>query len=397
MVSGKRILLGVTGSIAAYKAVDLLRKLQERGADVRVAMTKNASRFVAPITFEALTRRPVLIDEWEDRERAGIAHISYTDDIDLCLVAPATANIIGKVASGIADDTLTSAIMARECPLVMAPAMNDRMYRNPVLQRNILTLKSHGVRIIEPEAGPLACGSIGQGRLADGELIVQEVSSLFIPKDLAGQKVLVTAGPTREYIDPVRFISNPSTGKMGYAIAAAARDRGATVLLITGPTALAPLHGVTTMPVSSAEEMRQAVLEQVENSQVVIMAAAVSDFKPTVSAERKIKKEEAHTTLHLERTGDILMELGNRVGKRLLVGFAAETDDVIQNARKKLERKNMDMIVVNDVLKQGAGFGADTNAVTLIDRQGRVIDLPLMPKSEIASRIIDAIVQLTLK
>jgi phosphopantothenoylcysteine decarboxylase/phosphopantothenate--cysteine ligase len=394
MLSGKRILLGVTGSIAAYKAVDVLRRLKESGADVRVVMTKNATRFISPLTFETLSGKPVLCDEFQDWARSSIGHIDVAANQDLALIAPATANIVGKAAAGIADDALTTALMALECPVVMAPAMNDRMYRNPVLRRNIQFLKEQGVRFIEPETGPLACGTTGQGRLADPSRIVQEITSMLVSQDLAGVTILVTAGPTREPIDMVRFISNPSSGKMGYAIAAAARDRGAQVVLISGPSHLPLPYGVKTVRVLSADDMYRAVMEHIEGTQIVIMAAAVSDFKPAVFTDRKIKKHEAPTILQLEPTRDILLELGKTAGKRFLVGFAAETDNMRQNALKKLQEKNLDMIVANDLVRAGAGFGTDTNAVTIIDRNGTETELPVMPKSEIAAHILDKIVEL---
>ena len=395
-MSGKRILLGVTGSIAAYKAVDVLRRLQEQGAEVHVAMTRHAARFVSRLTFEALSGRPVLCEERSDgeQEQYGIGHIDATEDLDAAIVAPATANIIGKIASGIADDPFTSALMALGCPLLIAPAMNDRMYRNPVLQKNIRTLKDMGMRFIEPGTGSLACGAVGQGRLADTDRILDELAALFAPQDLAGKTVLVTAGPTREFIDTVRFISSPSTGKMGYALAAAARERGADVILVTGPTPLEHPQGVRVVPVISASEMRNAVNVHVDQSTIVIMAAAVSDFKPLHTADRKIKKDEAPGTLELERTVDILQELGKKKGKRILVGFAAETENLEKNALKKLADKNLDLIVANDLLKAGSGFGADTNAVVIYDRAQNRTELPTMPKSRIAAAIMDSIVAL---
>jgi phosphopantothenoylcysteine decarboxylase/phosphopantothenate--cysteine ligase len=394
VLSGKRILLGVTGSIAAYKAVDILRRLLERGVEVRVAMTGHAARFVPSLTFETLSGRPVLCDEFREGERTSIGHIETTDGLDAAIVAPATANIIGKLAAGIADDSLTSALMALDCPLVIAPAMNDRMHRNPVLRRNVEMLAGLGVRFVEPGTGSLACGVTGPGRLAETERIIGELASLFQPKDLAGRTVLVSAGPTREPIDAVRFISNLSTGKMGYALAAAAKDRGADVLLVSGPTHLIPPPGVKVISVVSAGEMHDAIREQLRRCDIVIMAAAVSDFRPLQSSGRKIKKEEAPATLQLERTVDILKELGKTEAKPLLVGFAAETDDVEQNALKKLKDKNLDMIVMNDLLKPGSGFGADTNAVTIFDRSGKRYELPTLPKPEIARRIMNVVVEL---
>ena len=393
-LDGKRVLLGVSGSIAAYKAVDILRRLQEKGADVTVVMTKNATRFVTRLTFETLSGKPVLSDEFQEAERNGIGHIDITAGLDIALVAPATANIIGKVASGIADDALTTALTAVACPLIMAPAMNDRMYRNAVVRKNIAFLKEQGVRFVDPDTGPLACGTIGQGRLAEIEKIVQAVSSALPVNDLAGLTVLVTAGPTREQIDAVRFISNPSTGKMGYAIAEAARERGAKVILISGPTQIAPPEGVTLVPVQSAHDMHMAVMGHVAGSQIVIMAAAVSDFKPTVLSDRKIKKQEASLVINLERTEDILSAAAKAPGRKLLVGFAAETDNVLENAIQKLKSKDLDMIVVNDLMKQGAGFGSDTNAVVIIDRAGVQTELHMMPKREIARRIIDKVAEL---
>lgn len=394
LLSGKRVLLGVTGSIAVYKAVDLLRRLTAGGAEVRVAMSKHAAKFVSRLTFETLSHGPVLFDEFSGSSQGAIGHIEITKDLDLAIVAPATANIIGKIAAGIADDALTSALMALDCPLVIAPAMNDRMYRNVVLQKNIAFLKQSGVRFVEPGTGDLACGSTGRGRLADSDLIMQELSSLLSPRDLAGKIVLVTAGPTREFIDAVRFISSPSTGKMGYALAAAARDRGAEVILITGPTQLASPWGVKVVSVASASDMHRAVKEHLDRSHIVIMAAAVSDFKPLQTSDRKIKKEDVPQTLQLGRTVDILHEIGNAGGNQLLIGFAAETDDIQQNALKKLKEKQLDLIIVNDLLRSGSGFGADTNAVTIIDRSGKITELPTMPKTVIAASLMSTISEL---
>jgi phosphopantothenoylcysteine decarboxylase/phosphopantothenate--cysteine ligase len=393
-LSRKQILLGVTGSIAAYKAVDILRRLQERGADVRVAMTGNAEHFISRLTFETLSGRPVLCDEFGGADRSKIGHIEITEGLDAALIAPATANFIGKMASGIADDALTSAVMALACPLLIAPAMNDRMFRNPVLQRNIQVLKDLGTRFIEPGTGSLACGTIGQGRLADVDRIIHELASLMVPKDLTGKTVLVTAGPTHEAIDAVRFITNPSSGKMGYALAHAARMRGANVVLVTGPTQIPPPRDIAIIPVVNADHMRRAVLDHLEQSDVVIMAAAVSDFRPRHASDRKVKKSEAPLTLDLERTVDILQEIGRMPGKRLLVGFAAETDNVVKNAENKLREKNLGLIVVNDVLKTGSGFGTDTNSVVIIDHRGTRVELPTMPKSEIAARVLDSVVDL---
>jgi len=398
MLSGKNILLGVSGSIAAYKSVDVLRRLQELGADVRVVLSRNASRFVSPLTFSALTRRPVLTDEFVNEGWGAMGHVSVTDGIDLVLIAPATANIIGKTASGIADDALSTAVIAASCPMIMAPAMNERMYRNKILQRNLSALRTAGMRVVEPECGTLACGVSGQGRLASTDSIIEAAKEvLCAKKDLSGNAVLVTAGPTREPIDAVRFISNPSSGKMGYALASAACDRGAEVILISGPVALTPPQGVHFIPVTTASEMRKAVLDHYEQCRIVIMAAAVSDFRPTRPVERKIKKEEAASEIHLERTEDILRELGTRKDGRLLVGFAAETGDLVAEAERKLKQKNLDLIVANPIGTAGSGFGSDTNAATIICRGSAPEKLPLMTKEQLAARIIDKVAEFKAK
>lgn len=394
MMSGKRILLGITGGIAAYKAVDVLRRLREQDAEVRVVMTRNATRFVTPLTFSALSGMPVLTDEFTEGEWGSMGHIAVTDGLDLALVVPATANIIGKMAAGIADDALSTALMAAECPIIVAPAMNDRMYRNAVLQKNIAGLRTIGVRFVDPESGALACGTTGQGRLASPESVLQAVVAVLAPRSLAGVNVLVTAGPTREPIDAVRFISNPSTGKMGYALAVAARDRGAEVLLVSGPTQLPPPQGVDFIAVTTAAEMDRAVKDHVGRCQVVIMAAAVSDFRPREISERKIKKDIAPLQVTLEPTTDILLGLGKSKEGRLLVGFAAETDALVLNSREKLSRKNLDLIVANDITAPGSGFGADTNRATMIDRQGTIDELPSMSKEELSVRIIDKVIEL---
>jgi phosphopantothenoylcysteine decarboxylase/phosphopantothenate--cysteine ligase len=394
MISGKRILLGVSGGIAAYKAVDVLRRLREQDAEVRVVMTRNATRFVSALTFSALSGMPVLTDEFAEGDRGSMGHIAVTDGLDLALVVPATANIIGKMAAGIADDALSTALMAADCPIIVAPAMNDRMYRNAVLQRNIAGLRSVGVRFVDPETGVLACGTKGQGRLAIPETILEAVVAVLSPKSLAGVNVLVTAGPTREPIDAVRFISNPSTGKMGYALAAAARDRGATVLLVSGPTQLPTPQGIDLISVTTAAQMDRAVKDHAGRCQVIIMAAAVSDFRPLGASDRKIKKNSALLQIQLEPTTDILQDLGEKKERRILVGFAAETDAPILSAREKLARKNLDLIIANDITVPGSGFAVDTNKAILIDREGSVDELPSMSKAELAGRIIDKIVEL---
>lgn len=393
-LSGKRILLGVTGSIAAYKAVDLLRRMQDHGAHVRVAMTRNAERFVSRLTFETLSRMPVLSEEFRMQGQSGVGHIEATDNIDAVVIAPATADVIGKIAAGIADDTLTSAVMAASCPLVIAPAMNDRMYCNPILKRNIESLKGLGVRFVDPDTGGLACGAVGQGRLAEIERIIAGIAAVFKPQRMKGRSVLVTAGPTREAIDAVRFISNPSTGKMGYALAAAACDEGADVILVTGPTQIPVPPGVRVVAVESAREMYDAVLTHSQSAQIIVMAAAVSDFRPVSAAPHKVKKDEASMTLQLERTADILQDLGRMKKQRVLIGFAAETDNVERNARKKLEDKNLDLIIANDVNQDGAGFAVDTNSVVILGRSGMRRELKTMAKIDIARAIMDEIIGL---
>jgi phosphopantothenoylcysteine decarboxylase/phosphopantothenate--cysteine ligase len=394
-LAGKRILLGVSGSIAAYKAPEIVRRLKEQGADVRVVMTQNAERFVSDLTFSAVSGNPVLSDEFRDSGWGAMGHISVTEDVDLVVVAPATANIIGKMASGIADDALSTVLAAVSCPVLIAPAMNDRMYSNRVLQRNIEFLSSVGVRFVEPGSGPLACGTEGQGRLAETDCIVRAAAEMIRSRGaLAGVPVLVTAGPTREPIDAVRFISNPSSGRMGYALAETARDRGAEVVLVSGPSSLVPPRGVRMVAVTTAAQMRDAVEEQARHAGIIIMAAAVSDFRPIAPEQRKIKKGSASLTIELEPTDDILRSLGNRKGDRILVGFAAETDDLVRNARKKLEEKYLDLIVANDVSLPGSGFGTATNAAVLIDRAGSVIEVPLMSKEDLAVRILDKVEEL---
>ena len=394
ILTGKRILLGVSGGIAAYKAVEVLRKLMELGAEVRAVMTRNAARFVAPLTFSALSGKPVLTDEFSEDGWGPMGHIAVTDGLDLALVAPATANIIGKLSAGIADDALSTALMAAECPVIIAPAMNERMFRNALLQRNIGNLRAVGVRIVEPEIGALACGTSGQGRLASPDRIVQAVQAALSLKDLVGMTVLVTAGPTREPIDAARFISNPSTGKMGYALAAEARNRGADVMLISGPTHLHPPQGVNHRSVTTAAEMHRAVRDHAGRCQIIIMAAAVSDFRPKEPSERKLKKEGASLTITLERTEDILQGLGDAREGQVLVGFAAETDDIIRNAGDKLKKKNLDLIVANTIGLPGSGFASDMNEAVLMERGGNITELPRMTKTELAARIMDAIVEL---
>ncbi len=392
MLRDKKIVLGVCGGIAAYKAAELVRLYVKAGAEVFVVMTEAARQFVTPLTFQTLSGNPVhgeLFDLIQERE---IGHISLAERADLVVVAPATANLVGKVASGIADDLLTTTLMATRAPVLFAPAMNSNMWENPIYQHNQGKLQKLGYHFLEPATGLLACGWEGKGKLPDPEVILAETRRLLSPRDLAGQTLLVTAGPTREEIDPVRFLSNYSSGKMGYAIARAAVERGARVLLVSGPTALAAPLGVEFHPVVSACQMQQAVLKLAPSCSVVVMAAAVADYRPAVRSSRKIKKSAGdRLSLELERNPDILAGLGRLGGERLLVGFAAETEDLLSNARQKLKEKNLDLIVANDVTREGAGFDVDTNIVRLLYRDGRDEEFPQMSKDDVAGMLLDRI------
>ena len=391
MLRGKVILLGVTGGIAVYKAVELLRLLTKAGAAVHVVMTRSATEFVTPLTFQTLSGQPVHLELFNLISEQQIGHISLAERADLCLVAPATANFVGKLACGIADDLLSTTIMATRAPVLIAPAMNVHMYQNPIYRENEARLKGHGYLFVAPACGMLACGYQGEGKLQEPEVIFEEVLSALSPKPLAGERILVTAGPTREEIDPVRYISNHSSGKMGYALARAARLRGAQVTLVTGPTAIAPPYGVSVVQVESALDMRRAVLERLESTDIVIKAAAVADYRPRLRSEMKVKKTVASLAIELEKNPDILAELGAAKGGRLLVGFAAETQDLVANAAAKLTAKNLDLIVANDVSQEGAGFNVDTNIVKLLFRDGRVEELPIMGKEQLAGIILERV------
>ena len=388
------IALGIGGGIGAYKAVEVARGLQKNGHDVIAVMTRNARRFVGPLTFEAITRHKVLTDQFAPGANSDIEHISIASSIDLLLVAPATANVIGKFANGIADDFLSSLYLATKAPVLLAPAMNTHMLEHAAVQRNLEQLASQGVRFVDPGAGYLACGWIGKGRLAEPAEIVTAAEQLLKPAGLLrGARLLITAGPTREALDPVRFVGNRSSGKMGYALAAAARGRGADVILVSGPTALKPPAGVEVVHVTTAAEMHQAVMKEAGTAAVVIMAAAVADYAPDAAATQKIHKDQDTMTLTLVRTPDIIGELGRRragQGTPLLVGFAAETTDVIPQARKKLRAKGVDLVVANDVSRADAGFEVDTNEVTLVSADGDET-LPLQSKTAIAERVLDRI------
>lgn len=392
MLKGKRIVVGVSGGIAAYKACDLVSKLKKLNAEIDVIMTRSAMEFVQPQTFQALTQNPVTVDMFQTPRYWDIEHISLAQKADVLVVAPATANIIGKVANGIADDMLSTTIMASTAKIVFAPAMNTKMYENKIVQHNIERLKQLGYLFVSPGSGRLACGDVGVGKLADVDEIVQFIINTAMPKqDLAGKRVLITAGPTVEKIDPVRYITNHSSGKMGYALAEGAKSRGAEVILVSGPTNLVPPVGVDFIPVQSTDEMLQAVMGRYDEQDIVIKAAAVADYRPESISNRKIKKQEGSLSIQLVRNPDILMELGKKKNKQILVGFAAETDNVIDYAKGKIQKKNLDLIVANDVTQEGAGFGTDTNVVYLIDREGNTKQLDLAPKLDIAHKILDRI------
>jgi phosphopantothenoylcysteine decarboxylase / phosphopantothenate---cysteine ligase len=393
-LQAKTIVLGVTGGIAVYKAVELLRLLTKAGATVHVIMTRAATEFVTPLTFQTLSGNPVHTELFNLIQEQEIGHISLADRADALVIAPATANCIGKLANGIADDLLTTTAMATKAPLLVAPAMNVNMYEHPAYQENEQKLRRLGCRLVDPEPGFLACGWQGKGRLAPPEQIFAELCRLLTPQDLAGQTVLVTAGPTREELDPIRFISNHSSGRMGYALAQAARQRGARVILISGPVALPAPVGVELVAVESACQMRQAVMERVADSTVVIKAAAVADYRPVLRNDQKIKKQGERLTIELERNPDILAELGRLEKPPLLVGFAAETTELQAHAATKLTAKNLDMIVANDVTQEGAGFNVSTNVCQLLFRDGRVEPLALMDKQELACLILDRVLAL---
>lgn len=395
MLQGKCVVLGVTGGIAVYKAVELLRLMVKAGAEVHVVMTRSAQEFVTPLTFQTLSGNPVHTELFNLIQEQDIGHISLADRADLVLIAPATANFVGKVANGIADDLLTTTIMATRAKVLIVPAMNSNMWQNPLYRENQKHLEALGYHFVEPAYGELACGWQGQGKLPDPQAIFNAAHALLGSQDFSGRTFLVTAGPTREEIDPVRFLSNYSSGKMGFAIARAARDRGARVILVSGPVNLADPQGVETIHVTSAQEMYQAVMERVSAADVVIKAAAVADFRPLARGEQKTKKGDAETmTIALQRNPDILAELGQRKGPRILVGFAAETEELVKHAREKLHNKNLDMIVANDITEDGAGFDGETNIVRLLTADGEVEALPMMTKEEVAESLLDRIVKL---
>ena len=395
MLKGKTVILGVTGSIAAYKAANLASMLKKQHADVQVIMTKNATQFMNPITFESLTGNKCLVDTFDRNFQFQVEHVALAKRADLAIVAPATANIMAKLAHGLADDMLTTTLLACRCPKLIAPAMNTRMYENPVTQDNMDILRKYGFRIIEPAVGHLACGDTGAGKLPPETLLLECIlDEIAMEKDMKGLHVLITAGPTMEAIDPVRFISNHSTGKMGYALARVCRRRGAEVTLVSGKTNLEAPYGVTLVPVTSAQDMFEAVSSRSKEQDMIIKAAAVADYRPVTVAENKIKKSPGDMSIALERTTDILAWLGeHRREGQVLCGFAMETEHMVEHAKEKLTRKHVDMIAANNVKVAGAGFGTDTNVVTLIT-EGGVEELAKMSKEEVASRIVDALLRI---
>ncbi len=388
------MIIGVTGGIACYKAVELVRLLVKDSLAVQVIMTRAAMEFVTPLTFQTLSGKPVATESFNLTQESEIGHINLADSADLFVIAPATANVIGKIAAGIADDLLTTVLMATQAPVLIAPAMNIHMYENPILQENIRKLRRIGYHFMEPAEGYLACGYEGKGRLPEPEKILEEIRSLLRKKDLLGERFLITAGPSREPLDPVRYISNRSSGKMGYALARAAVRRGAGVVLVSGPSAIEPPSAVRLIPVNTAAEMRRAVLEQFPECTAVIMAAAVADYRPVDASSKKLKRGKAPLDIRLEPNPDILRELGRRKNGKLLVGFAAETEELIANATRKLHEKNLDLIVANDVTQAGGGFDGDTNIATIVDRSGASDSLSLMTKDELADRIYDHLLAL---
>jgi len=394
-LTGKHVILGVTGSVASYKAVNVLRALVREGAQVDVTMTRAATKFVTPLTFEVLSGHPVVADLFEAHQE--MKHLTLPERADVIVVAPATANFLAKAALGLADDVLSTMLLAASCPVIVAPAMDGGMWMHPTVVEHVETLRRRGVIVLDPEEGPLASGRVGQGRLAEEARIFEAIQAALLPRrDWTGHRVLVSAGPTQESIDPVRYISNRSSGKMGYALAEAAYARGASVVLVTGPTALSHPAGVEVVAVETAEEMSKALTVRLSWSTVVIMSAAVADFRPKHRAPQKLKKHQLRNpVLDLEPTGDILADLSARRAGQLLVGFAAETGDLLQHARRKLTAKALDLIVANDVTIPGAGFGSDQNAATLIDRDGIISELGLRSKRRLADDVLDAALRLT--
>lgn len=396
MLKGKTVLLGVTGGIAAYKAAALASALVKQHAAVEVVMTQNATQFITPLTFEQLTGRKALVDTFDRNFVHQVEHIALADRTDLVIIAPATANVCAKLAHGLADDMLTTTVLACTCPKLIAPAMNTHMYENPVTQDNLATLRHYGWEVIEPASGRLACGAVGKGKLPEPEELLQYIlKHLAFPKNLAGKKVLVTAGPTQESIDPVRYLTNHSTGKMGYALAKMAMLRGADVTLVSGPTAIAPPPFVTLVPVTSAQDMFEAVAARFDESDFVFKAAAVADYTPADYSDQKVKKKDGDLSIPLKRTQDILAYLGQQKrDDQIICGFSMETQDMVKNSREKLQKKHLDMICANNLKVAGAGFGVDTNIITIIT-QSDTLELPIMTKEAAANTILDQALHLS--
>lgn len=393
LFKGKHVILGVSGSIAAYKIASLASMLVKRQADVTVIMTQNATNFINPITFETLTGNKCLVDTFDRNFQYSVEHVSLAKQTDVMVVAPASANVIAKAAHGIADDMLTTTLLACQCPRIFAPAMNTRMYQNPVVQDNLGILEKYGMEVITPASGYLACGDTGEGKMPEPEVLYEAVVKALTPKDMMGKKVLVTAGPTQEKFDPVRYISNHSTGKMGYAIARVAMLRGADVTLVSGKVAIQPPADVNVVPVVSAADMAQAVKSAAGEQDIIIKAAAVADYRPAQTADEKMKKKDGELTIALERTEDILAYLGaHRRDGQFICGFSMETEHMLENSRAKLEKKNIDMIVANNLRQEGAGFGTDTNVVTLLTKE-ETLELPILSKEEVADRLLTFILE----
>lgn len=391
MLRGKTVILGVCGGIAAYKAAALCSKLVQAGAKVRVVMTESAAKLVQPLTFQALSKYHVVVDAFEENDPSVITHVDMADSADLVIIAPATANMLAKMAYGLADDMLSTTLLVARAPILAAPAMNVHMYDHPTVQANMRTLAGRGVQFVEPGVGQLACGYVGKGRLAEPEEILAAAQAVFAPKQdkpLSGRRVLVTAGGTVERIDPVRYLTNDSSGKMGFAAAEAARDLGAEVTVVAGRTTAHVPAGVELVRVESALQMMDAVMERLDSMDAIIKAAAVADYRPAQPSERKIKKKDEQLTIALVKNPDILLEIGRRKKHQIVVGFAAETDHTEVHAREKLERKNCDLLVANDVTREGAGFSTDTNIITIYGRDGLELELPLMSKREAAERLM---------
>lgn len=394
MFKGKTVVLGVTGSIAAYKIANLASMLVKTGADVHVIMTENATNFINPITFETLTNNKCLVETFDRNFQFHVAHVSLADKADVCLIAPASANVIGKMAHGIADDMLTTTYLAMKCPVIVSPAMNVNMFTNQVVKDNLKILEGYGVMVIQPDTGYLACGTTGAGKMPSEQVLFSYIERALYEKDMEGKKVLVTAGPTREALDPVRFISNHSTGKMGYNIAKQAMLRGADVTIVSGPVSIDPPPFTKVINVMSAQDMFEVVKERYEDMDIVIKTAAVADYTPAEIADEKMKKKDGDLSIPLKRTVDILSWLGqNRVGKQVICGFSMETQNVLENSKAKLTKKNVDLIAANSLRDAGSGFGTDTNHLTLIDNE-KITDLPLMSKAEAANQLLSRLMEI---